>query len=547
MNGRSYRFRMKKKSGLKSKNCLSLSTDQILEMKFKTGSRTKLTSFLLTSAVLILGILSIISVLQASSNSTILTAVVVTVSIILIPFSFFIAFSNSKSVHNSLDLLMDRFSETSKDVTKSMSYIDNLVGGLPVGIMAVDNDFIVTKINQEFQLITGWKNTDIIGKKCYEMFKTDLCGTKDCPVELSKIARKKSESIDLDFPNLNGKFKTVRIMGAPILGIDGSIIGGLESIQDVTLEKEVIKSVEIAANQVNRNSNETMLSAEQINNASQEISITAQQVSKGSQTQSEHLLNISEITKSVANMSKEAVEMTQKLVLIAEKTNNLAVSGENLTMEAVSTIDEIMVSSKNSLEIMESLGQKSKQIGQIVDMITGIAEQTNLLALNASIEAARAGEYGRGFAVVADEVKNLAENSKKAGQQIADLVFKIQEEVETSIDSAKMGNDLSAKGKSVISSAAKALKEIISAVEETNTGILSISSSMGQQNSSINNILMDLNEVSSISEEAAASSEELSSSAEELSASMEELNAGAEELSAMSENLGALIHKINKD
>lgn len=538
---------MKKKSGLKSKNSLSLSTDQILEMKYKTGSRTKLTSFLLTGAVLIMGVLSIISALQASSNSTVLTAVVVTVSIILIPVSSFIAFSNSKSVHNSLDLLMDRFSETSKEVTKSMSYTDNLVGGLPVGIMAVDNDFIVTKINQEFQLITGWKSTDIIGKKCYEMFKTDLCGTKDCPVELAKIARKKSESIDLDFPNLNGKFKTVRIMGAPILGIDGSIIGGLESLQDVTLEKEVIKSVEQAANQVNRNSNETMLSAEQINNASQEISITAQQVSKGSQTQSEHLLNISEITKSIADMSDEAVEMTQKLVLIAEKTNNLAVSGETLTMEAVTTIDEIMVSSKNSLEIMESLGQKSKQIGQIVDMITGIAEQTNLLALNASIEAARAGEYGRGFAVVADEVKNLAENSKKAGQQIADLVFKIQEEVETSIDSAKMGNDLSAKGKSVISSAAEALKEIISAVAETSTGILSISSSMGHQNSSINNILNDLNEVSSISEEAAASSEELSSSAEELSASMEELNAGAEELSAMSEVLGDLIHKINKD
>ncbi len=538
---------MKKKTGLKSKNCLSLSTDQILEMKFKTGSRTKLTSFLLTGAVLIMGVLSIISALQASSNSTVLTAVAVTVSIILIPISSFIAFSNSKSVNNSLDLLMNQFSETSKEVTKSMSYTDNLVGGLPVGIMAIDNNFIVTKINQEFQLITGWKKSDIIGKKCYEMFKTDLCGTKDCPVELSKISRKKSESIDLDFPNLNGKFKTVRIIGAPILGIDGSIIGGLESLQDVTLEKEVIKSVGIAANQVNRNSNETMLSAEQINNASQEISMTAQQVSKGSQTQSEHLMNISEITKSVADMSDEAVEMTQKLVLIAEKTNNLAVSGETLTMEAVTTIDEIMVSSKNSLEIMESLGQKSKQIGQIVDMITGIAEQTNLLALNASIEAARAGEYGRGFAVVADEVKNLAENSKKAGQQIADLVFKIQEEVETSIDSAKKGNDLSAKGKSVISSAAEALKEIISAVEETNTGILSISSSMTQQNSSINNILMDLNEVSSISEEAAASSEELSSSAEELSASMEELNAGAEELSAMSENLGALIHKINRD
>ncbi len=75
-----------------------------------------------------------------------------------------------------------------------------------------------------------------------------------------------------------------------------------------------------------------------------------------------------------------------------------------------------------SARTIGSLGEKSKQIGQIVGVIKDIADQTNLLALNAAIEAARAGEQGRGFVVVADEVRKFAERTAKATAEIAVLV-----------------------------------------------------------------------------------------------------------------------------
>ncbi|MGL4528760.1 MAG: methyl-accepting chemotaxis protein [Aestuariivirga sp.] len=77
--------------------------------------------------------------------------------------------------------------------------------------------------------------------------------------------------------------------------------------------------------------------------------------------------------------------------------------------------------------LVQELSKTAAKIGEVVTMISGIADQTNLLALNATIEAARAGEVGRGFSVVAAEVKTLADQTRRATDEIAGQVSRIQD------------------------------------------------------------------------------------------------------------------------
>ncbi|MGO4119067.1 methyl-accepting chemotaxis protein, partial [Rhizobium ruizarguesonis] len=117
---------------------------------------------------------------------------------------------------------------------------------------------------------------------------------------------------------------------------------------------------------------------------------------------------------SVADISLQASELAQ--------AGNQSVQTTSSQMNAIhSTMNELA-------HVVKGLGERSTEIGQIIEVITDIADRTNLLALNAAIEASRAGESGRGFAVVAAEVRKLAEQSQASAEQIALLIQAIQQE-----------------------------------------------------------------------------------------------------------------------
>jgi methyl-accepting chemotaxis protein len=186
-----------------------------------------------------------------------------------------------------------------------------------------------------------------------------------------------------------------------------------------------------------------------------------------------------------------------------------------------------------SAGVIESLGKRSEEIGQIVDVITNITDQTNLLALNAAIEAARAGEQGRGFAVVAEEVKNLAEDSREAAERIAKMVKEVQSETGKAVDAMQRGTKEVEEGMQAVDVTDKSFQEISNMVGATSDEVQAISASTQQQKAGTERVAKSVDSIASVAEETASASEESASSTEELTASMEDMTARAQELSEM--------------
>jgi methyl-accepting chemotaxis protein len=166
---------------------------------------------------------------------------------------------------------------------------------------------------------------------------------------------------------------------------------------------------------------ETVASAAaELSGSSAQISIASEETS----TQAGVVAAAAEqVSRNIQTLAAGAEQMTSSIREIAHNATEAAKVAGQATQVAVTTN-----------EMVSKLGVSSKEIGNVIKVITSIAEQTNLLALNATIEAARAGEAGKGFAVVASEVKELARESANAAEEIAGRIEAIQNDVDGAVD-----------------------------------------------------------------------------------------------------------------
>ncbi|MFA6902259.1 MAG: methyl-accepting chemotaxis protein [Gallionellaceae bacterium] len=165
---------------------------------------------------------------------------------------------------------------------------------------------------------------------------------------------------------------------------------------------------------------------------------------------------------------------------------------------------------------MTSLGHRSDQIGQIVNVIKDIAEQTNLLALNAAIEAARAGEQGRGFAVVADEVRKLAERTATATAEISQMISAIQSETVNAVTTMEKGSAEVNDGVALVNQAGQSLQNINSSVKRVVQMIEQISDATRSQSEATNEITQRVEHIAEMAKENTSSVDETTQASRDL-------------------------------
>lgn len=165
----------------------------------------------------------------------------------------------------------------------------------------------------------------------------------------------------------------------------------------------------------------------ELNKNTQKMKETNMSVYDSNEKIFEKATSVSEACTEMAKTFTEIAQNCSEAFNNSSKAHQTVISSMDITREAVEEIKQHSSRTHENSVKIKAFGEKTKDIGFIINSIRDIAEQTNLLALNAAIEAARAGSNGRGFAVVADEVRSLASRTAESTKEITDMINTIQE------------------------------------------------------------------------------------------------------------------------
>ncbi|MCC7478382.1 methyl-accepting chemotaxis protein [bacterium] len=308
--------------------------------------------------------------------------------------------------------------------------------------------------------------------------------------------------------------------------------------------KRLIQQVEEAVVQVSSASQELAAGADETSRAVQQVSATVQDVARGAQETTSSISYAQGNLESANSFVRLVVGDITEVASFAEKAVNEGQEGRRNADEAVDVITRAATNLQSTTKVVHTLGEKTRQIGDFISIITGIADQTNLLALNAAIEAARAGDAGRGFAVVAEEVRKLAEESNSAAVNITRLVQGIEHEMNSTLSLMERSDEEVGAGVQSVLGTSEVLSRMVRGIEEVSSKVQAINTAAEKIASSTGEVVNSMQSLSAVAEQNSASCEEVGAATEEQTASMQQISASAGALAQLSQDLQLIIQRF---
>ena len=301
--------------------------------------------------------------------------------------------------------------------------------------------------------------------------------------------------------------------------------------------QKMIRKIKTTATEVAGSSEELTANANQSAQVTQNVAQSITEVAEAAEKQMTIVTKSSETIDDFQHGLEDVIVNQRRAREQTQATAEKAAQGNAFVQTTVEQMNSIALSVQQTGEIVSKLGERSKEIGNIVEIISNISGQTNLLALNAAIEAARAGEHGRGFAVVAEEVRKLAEESQNASQQIAELIRSIQEETDRAVSSMEEGRREAEKGKENVTATGESFSEILHMVEDVKTASLAVSKRVLELRDNMGAIIEGMGAVDASAKGIGSESQNVSAATEEQAAGMEEIASSSRSLANMATDL----------
>jgi methyl-accepting chemotaxis protein len=308
--------------------------------------------------------------------------------------------------------------------------------------------------------------------------------------------------------------------------------------------RQLVGSIDEASGLMNDSTHQIAVNSDSAGRAAAEVSTAIEHVARGNERQLTSISEALRVAEQLAGAAESGADIARRSAEAVQHARTLAQGGEQAVTRAADKMATVRESSEAATAAISALGEKSTEIGGIIDAITGIARQTDLLALNAAIEAARAGESGRGFAVVAEEVRKLAEQSQGAAQSISALIGQIQFETAAAVKVVQSGTEHSIESVHVVDEAREAFLALGQSVGDMSERVEEISAVVEEIAAGAQVVHESMSAAVSVAEESSAIAQQVSASAQETSASREVFSSSASELARSADGLSELVGRF---